>query len=95
MARTNKEKLNAIEIKIEKEKTRVENARLKYEAELERLELLMSKRDAIQSDELLEAISRSDKSFEEVMEFLGSGKKRGRKKGINQTAGRWPAENRH
>jgi len=80
MARTNKEKLNAIEIKIEKEKTRVENARLKYEAELERLELLMSKRDAIQSDELLEAISRSDKSFEEVMEFLGSGKKRGRKK---------------
>lgn len=81
MARTNKEKLNAIEIKIEKEKTRVENARLKYEAELERLELLMSKRDAIQSDELLEAISRSDKSFEEVMEFLGSGKKRGRKRG--------------
>lgn len=80
MARTNKEKLSAIEIKIEKEKARVENMRLKYEAELERLEQLMSKRDAIQSDELLNAISKSDKSFEEVMEFLGSGKKRGRKK---------------
>lgn len=80
MARTNKEKLSAIEIKIEKEKARVENMRLKYEAELEKLELLMSKRNAIQSDELLNAISKSDKSFEEVMEFLGSGKKRGRKK---------------
>lgn len=80
MARTNKEKLSAIEIKIEKEKARVENMRIKYEAELEKLELLMSKRDAIQSDELLNAISKSDKSFEEVMEFLGSGKKRGRKK---------------
>lgn len=80
MARTNKEKLGAIEIKIEKEKARVENMRLKYEAELEKLELLMSKRNAIQSDELLNAISKSDKSFEEVMEFLGSGKKRGRKK---------------
>lgn len=80
MARTNKEKLSAIEIKIEKEKARVENMRLKYEAELERLEQLMSKRDAIQSDELLNAISKSDKSFEEVMEFLGSGKKRGRNK---------------
>ena len=44
MARTNKEKLSAIEIKIEKEKARVENMRLKYEAELEKLELLMSKR---------------------------------------------------
>ena len=54
--------------------------RIKYEAELEKLELLMSKRNAIQSDELLNAISKSDKSFEEVMEFLGSGKKRGRKK---------------
>ena len=54
--------------------------RIKYEAELEKLELLMSKRNAIQSDELIAAISRSDKSFEEVMEFLGSGKKRGRKK---------------
>ena len=80
MARTNKEKLSAIEIKIEKEKARVENMRIKYEAELEKLELLMSKRNAIQSDELLNAISKSDKSFEEVMEFLGSGKKRGRKK---------------
>ena len=80
MARTNKEKLGAIEIKIEKEKSRVENMRLKYEAELEKLELLMSKHNAIQSDELLNAISKSDKSFEEVMEFLGSGKKRGRKK---------------
>ena len=40
----------------------------------------MSKRDAIQSDELLNTISKSDKSFEEVMEFLSSGKKRGRKK---------------
>lgn len=80
MARTNKEKLSAIEIKIEKEKARVENMRLKYEAELERLEQLMSKRDAIQSDELLNAISKSDKSFEELMEFLGSGKKRGRNK---------------
>ena len=80
MARTNKEKLSAIEIKIEKEKARVENMRLKYEAELEKLELLMERRDAIQSDELIAAISRSDKSFEEVMEFLGSGKKRGRKK---------------
>lgn len=80
MARTNKEKLSAIEIKIEKEKAKIENTRLKYESELEKLEVLMQKRDEIKSAELLAAIQRSDKSFEEVMEFLGTSKSRGRKR---------------
>lgn len=42
----------------------------RYEAELEKLEKLMRKRDELRSKELTEAFTNSERSFEEVMRFL-------------------------
>ena len=44
-----------------------------YDAALARLSDLLGKRDALRRDELVKAILKSDKTYEEVLEFLGSG----------------------
>jgi len=83
MARTSEEKLTAIDIKIEKMKKKADIAERRYQEVMDKLEGLMEKRDAIRNSELINAISTSDKTFEEIMEFLGSTKEkttRGRKK---------------
>ena len=41
-------------------------------AELEQLNQLMKKRDEIRNKELLQAIEHSSRSFEEIMDFLGT-----------------------
>lgn len=56
--------------KIEAQKELVSKAKDRYEAELEKLEILMRKRDELRSKELMEAFANSDRSFEEVMRFL-------------------------
>lgn len=62
-----------IEEKIETQKELVSKAKDKYEAELDKLEKLMRKRDELRSKEMMEAFANSERSFEEVMRFL-SGK---------------------
>ena len=59
-----------IEEKIETQKELVSKAKDKYEAELDKLEKLMRKRDELRSKELMEAFANSERSFEEVMRFL-------------------------
>lgn len=59
-----------IEEKIETQKELVSKAKDRYEAELDKLEKLMRKRDELQSKELMEAFANSERSFEEVMRFL-------------------------
>ena len=59
-----------IEEKIETQKELVSRAKDRYEAELDKLEKLMRKRDELRSKELMEAIANSERSFEEVMRFL-------------------------
>lgn len=59
-----------IEVKIETQKELVSKAKDKYEAELDKLEKLMRKRDELRSKELMEAFANSERSFEEVMRFL-------------------------
>lgn len=59
-----------IEEKIESQKEVVSKAKDRYENELDKLEKLMQKRDELRSKELMEAFSRSERSFEEVMRFL-------------------------
>ena len=61
-----------IEVKIETQKELVSKAKDKYEAELDKLEKLMRKRDELRSKELMEAFANSERSFEEVMRFLRS-----------------------
>nr|WP_296011365.1 ErpK protein [uncultured Blautia sp.] len=62
-----------IEEKIETQKELVSKAKDKYEAELDKHEKLMRKRDELRSKEMMEAFANSERSFEEVMRFL-SGK---------------------
>ena len=59
-----------IEEKIETQKELVSKAKDRYEAELDKLEKLMRKRDELRSKELMEAFTNSERSFEEVMRFL-------------------------
>ena len=59
-----------IEEKIETQKELVSKAKDTYEAELDKLEKLMRKRDELRSKELMEAFANSERSFEEVMRFL-------------------------
>ena len=61
-----------IEEKIETQKELVSKAKDRYEAELDKLEKLMRKRDELRSKELMEAFANSERSFEEVMRFLRS-----------------------
>jgi hypothetical protein len=68
MART---KINMDE-KIEQQKMVVSKAKDKYDAAVAELEKLMRKRDEMRNKQLLEAITKSEKSFEDIMEFLGS-----------------------
>ena len=59
-----------IEEKIETQKELVSKAKDRYEAELDKLEKLMRKRDELRSKELMEAFANCERSFEEVMRFL-------------------------
>ena len=59
-----------IEEKIETQKELVSKAKDRYEAELDKLEKLMRKRDELRSKELMEEFANSERSFEEVMRFF-------------------------
>lgn len=61
-----------MEEKIEAQKELVSKAKDRYEAELDKLEKLMRKRDELRNKELMEAFANSECSFEEVMRFLRS-----------------------
>ena len=62
----------SIDDKIELQKLAVSKAKDRYEAELEELNQLMKKRDELRNKELLQAIEQSKRSFEEIMDFLGT-----------------------
>ena len=48
-------------------------AKDKYDAAVAELEKLMKKRDEVRQKELLHAVAASNRSFEEVMNFLRGG----------------------
>lgn len=61
-----------IDEKIDKQKEIVSRAKERYDAELQTLEELMQKRNELRNKELLRAIETSERSFEEIMEFLNT-----------------------
>ena len=65
--------MDALETKIEKAQEQVSRTKKQYDAALARLSDLLDKRDALRRAELVKAILKSDKTYEEVLEFLGSG----------------------
>lgn len=62
----------SIDDRIEQQKLVVSKSKDRYEAELEQINQLMKKRDELRNKELLQAIEHSNRSFEEIMDFLGT-----------------------
>ena len=65
--------MDALEKKIEKAQEQVSRTKKQYDAAVAKLSDLLDKRDALRRDELVKSIMRSDKTYEEVLEFLGAG----------------------
>lgn len=68
MART--KSIDSIEQKIEKTKNDIDRAKIKYDAVVGELERLMNMREALRKEQLINAITNSGKSYEEIMAFL-------------------------
>ena len=64
--------IDALETKIEKAQEQGSKAKKQYDTALAKLSDLLDKRDALRRDELVKAILKSDKTYEEVLEFLGT-----------------------
>ena len=60
----------SLDERIEEQKQVVSKAREHYEAEVNKLEQMMNKRDELQKKELMKAVEDSSRSFEEMMQFL-------------------------
>ena len=64
----------SIDDRIENQQNKVIRAKAAYEAEVEKLEKLFEKRDAIRKEKFLEAYMKTSRSDAEIMAFLSSGK---------------------
>ncbi|MBQ9074837.1 MAG: hypothetical protein IJY32_02605 [Mogibacterium sp.] len=60
----------SIDEKIERAQDDVTRAKKKYDAAVEALEKLMTRKREIQQKELMAAISNSSKSYDEILRFL-------------------------
>ena len=70
MARTRRTSREALDEKIEKAEADVIVAKKRYDHATAVLKELLDKRDAIRKDEILSAIVKSGRSYEEIMNFL-------------------------
>ena len=68
MARTGKN--NSLDEAVMKQEEAVAKAREKYDTEVKKLKDLYAKRDEKKKKELLVAVEKSGKSYEEIMRFL-------------------------
>ncbi len=62
----------SLDEKIENAQQKVIKAKEKYDATVEELKKLMDKRDALKKEELIDAITKSNKSYDEVLAFINS-----------------------
>lgn len=62
--------LESLEQKIEKAQADVVRAKQKYDGTVAALKDLMDKRDALRRDELITAIMRSSKPYDEILHFI-------------------------
>lgn len=63
----------SIDVKIAKAEENVIKAKEKYTEAVKKLEELMAKKKAIQSEELMKLFESSNRTYEEVVEFLKAG----------------------
>lgn len=62
--------MDALEKKIEKAQEEVVKTKKAYDKATKALKDLLDKRDAIRRDELITAIGKSDRTYEEILQFL-------------------------
>ena len=65
--------MEALDKKIEKAQELVSRRKKLYDEAIAALSDLLDKRDALRRDELVKAIINSDRTYEEVLEFLNAG----------------------
>ena len=70
MARTRKTSIEALDEKIEKAEKDVITAKKKYDEATANLKQLLDKRDALRKEELIAAVTKSSRSYEEILAFL-------------------------
>ena len=73
MARKRKAGMESLDQKIEAAKQKVIKTKAAHEKAVDELQVLLDKKKALQTDELMKAISASDKSFDEIIRFIGGG----------------------
>ena len=64
--------MEALDRKIEKAQEQVSKTKKQYDAAVAALSDLLDKRDALRRDELVKAILKSEKTYEEILAFLGA-----------------------
>jgi hypothetical protein len=62
--------LETLDQKIEKVQSDVIKAKKKYDLAVSTLKDLMDKRDALKRDELINTIMKSDKSYDQILQFI-------------------------
>ena len=65
--------MQALDTKIEKAQEQVSKTKKAYDVAIANLSDLLDKRDALRRDELVKAIMKSDRTYEEVLAFLNAG----------------------
>ena len=65
--------MESLDKKIEKAQELVSRKKKEYDAAVSAISDLLDKRDALQRDELIKAILKSDRTYEEVLAFLDTG----------------------
>ena len=70
MAGTRKSGQETLDQKIELAKQKVIRTKAAHEKAVDELQVLLDKKKALQTQELMKAISESDKTFEEIMQFI-------------------------
>ena len=63
----------SLDVKIEQQKEVLEKAKVKYEAEKEELTRLIKLRNEMRKEELMEAVIKSNRTYEEILTFLKGG----------------------
>ena len=61
---------DTLDAKIEQQKSSLEKAKAKYEAEKEALAELIKLRNEMRKEELMDAVIKSDHSYAEIMAFI-------------------------
>ena len=65
---------DTLDVKIEQQKSSLEKAKAKYEAEKEALAELIKLRNEMRKEELMEAVLKSEHSYAEIMAFIKGNK---------------------